>query len=131
MKTRKSLALLLCVIATAIPLYAQTPKSRTLSAAEAKDHIGEPATVCGSVASTRYAASSRGRPTFLNLDKPYPNHIFTVVIWGQNRAKFGRPEGEYRGKDICVSGKIGSYRGVPQIVASEPSQIKVQPTRGK
>jgi hypothetical protein len=53
---------------------------KRFSAAEAKDHFGESATVCGEVASTRYVASSKGQPTFLNLDKPYPNQIFTVVI---------------------------------------------------
>jgi hypothetical protein len=52
--------------------HAQSPQVKKLTAAEAKDHIGERATVCGRVASTRYAVTSRGKPTFLNLDKPYP-----------------------------------------------------------
>jgi hypothetical protein len=46
-----------------------------LTSTEAKAHIGETATVCGSVASTRFAASTKGQPIFLNLDKPYPNQI--------------------------------------------------------
>ena len=96
-----------------------------LAAAQAKDHIGEVATVCGVVASAKYAASSPGRPTFLNLDKPYPTQVFTVVILGENRAKFDKPEVDYKGKTICVTGKIGSYRGVPQVEAKEPEQIKV------
>ena len=54
------------------------------SAFEAKDHIGEKATVCGRVVSTYYARSSHGEPTFLNLEKPYLNQIFTVVIWGDD-----------------------------------------------
>jgi hypothetical protein len=45
-------------------------QSKKLTTAEAKDHVGEQATVCGKVASARYAATSRGKPTFLNLDKP-------------------------------------------------------------
>jgi len=40
-------------------------QGKTLSAKEAKDHIGEHATVCGRVASARYASSTRGSPTFL------------------------------------------------------------------
>jgi hypothetical protein len=51
-----------------------------LAAAEARTHIGETATVCGEVVSTRYASSTKGRPTFLNLDKPYPGQIFTIVM---------------------------------------------------
>jgi len=125
--------MLLCLIvamslATLIiePALAQ----KKLIASEAKDHVGETATVCGNVVSTRYTASTKGQPTFLNLDKPYPNQIFTLVIWGSNRSKFGRPEVEYNQKRICVTGKIGEYRGVPEIVADDPKQITMgQPKR--
>jgi micrococcal nuclease len=82
------------------------------------------ATVCGKVVSTHYAASSRSRPTFLNLDEPYPRQIFTIVIWGSDRPKFGEPEAKYRDKSVCVTGKIKEYRGVPEVVASEPAQIR-------
>src|SRR5258708_29091121 len=99
---------------------------KRLSAAEAKDHFGENATVCGDVASTRYAASSKGQPTFLNLDKPYPNQIFTVVIWGSSRSKFGTPEVGYKGRHICVSGKITAYAGLPEIKVDDPQQIRIE-----
>jgi hypothetical protein len=101
-------------------------QAKKLTAAEAKDHIGEQATVCGKVASTRYAATTRGKPTFLNLDKPYPSQVFTVLIWGENRPKFGAPEEQYRGKQICVTGTITEYRKAPEIVVSDPQSIEVQ-----
>jgi DNA/RNA endonuclease YhcR with UshA esterase domain len=108
-------------------LWALTSQAQnSISAVQAKEHVGEKATVCGEVVSTHYAASSRGGPTFINLDKPYPNQIFTVVIWGSDRPKFGDPESMYRSKRVCVSGTIESYRGVPQIVAREPGQIRAQ-----
>lgn len=47
---------------------------------EAQNHVGENGCVCGIVASTHYAAHSKSQPTFLNLDKPYPNQIFAAVI---------------------------------------------------
>jgi hypothetical protein len=50
-----------------------------------------------------YAAKSRGNPTFINLDKPCPNEIFTVLIWGSDRPKFGDPEESYRSKHICAT----------------------------
>jgi hypothetical protein len=75
---------LLFVLSTA----AQTNK---ITAAEAKDHVGETRTVCGKVASTHFAAKSKGQPTFLNLDEPYPKEVFTILIWGTDRAKFGTP----------------------------------------
>lgn len=99
---RLSLFLVLTALLSGGPLTAQ----KKLSPGEAKDHIGETATVCGTVASTRYSTSTRGQPTFLNFDKPYPNQIFTVLIWGNNRSKFGTPEADYKGKEICVTGKI-------------------------
>jgi len=102
---------------------AQSAQVKKWTTVEAKDHIGEQATVCGKVASTRYAATSRGKPTFLNLDKPYPSQVFTVLIWGENRDKFGVPEEKYREKQVCVAGKITEYRGAPEIIISDPAQL--------
>jgi hypothetical protein len=120
-KTKSALA------SVVIILWAAFASAQTaISAAEAKNHVGERGTVCGEVASVHYAAETRGNPTFLNLDKPYPNQIFTVLIWGSDRPKFGDPEQTYRNKRICVTGKISDYKGIPEIIASEPSQIKVQ-----
>ena len=97
-----------------------------MSPAEARNHVGEQATVCGMVASAHYAARIAGNPTFINLDKPYPGQIFTALIWGSDRAKFVSPESTYDGKRICVSGPISSYRGIPEIVVHEPAQVRIQ-----
>ena len=91
---------------------------------EAADHIGEQAQVCGIVASAKFATQSRGQPTFLNLGRPYPNHIFTAVIWGSDRPAFSYPPESLQGKRICVEGLLTEYRGKPQIIVSHPSQIK-------
>jgi hypothetical protein len=114
--------LVFCLLA--IPnVYAQTKK---ITAAEAKDHVGDRMTICGKVASTHYAKASKGEPTFLNLDEPYPREIFTILIWGSDRGKFGTPESEYKGLRVCVTGKITTYRGTPEIVANERGQIEIQ-----
>jgi DNA/RNA endonuclease YhcR with UshA esterase domain len=106
-----------------VSVGAQKP---TISARDASLYIGQKATVCGEVVSTYYARSSRGRPTFLNIDRPYPNHIFTVVIFGDNRGSFGAPESRYSDRYICVTGKIKSYKGKAQIIAYSPKQIKAR-----
>jgi hypothetical protein len=94
---------------------------------DAQKYIGKEKTVCGTVASANYAIRSRGRPTFLNLDQPYPNQIFTVVIWGSDRNNFKNPpETFFRGKTICVTGIIESYRGKPEIIVRSPDQITVK-----
>jgi hypothetical protein len=120
------LLLLLIAVGTFMGEEQASKVQTVLTAAEAAQHIGETATVCGLVVDARYASSSRGKPTFLNLDKPYPNQIFTVVIWGTDRDKFGEPEEKYRDKRICVTGKIASYRGVAQIQTTDPKQIQVK-----
>jgi micrococcal nuclease len=113
----------LCFVAIG---HAEPAATTTLTATEAIEHVGEHATVCGQVANTKYASNSRGQPTFINIDRPYPNHVFTIVIWGSDRPAFGRPEGDYEDKRVCVTGRIGTYRGKAQIVATTPSQITIQ-----
>ena len=95
-----------------------------ISAARAKANVGSTQTVCGLAASATYARSSSGRPTFINLGKPYPDHSLTIVIWGHNREKFSTPpERAYVNQQVCVTGLIESYRDSPQIVVATPSQI--------
>lgn len=101
-------------------------QTKHFAAGEAKNHVGENATICGHVASTRYACRSRGQPTFMNLDEPYPNQIFTIVIWGSDRSKFGEPETNYRDKQVCATGLIKNYRGTPEIELRDPSAIEIQ-----
>jgi hypothetical protein len=130
----------LCVIAAAAAIPSatagtrvsstQTHASLTCSGAiswqRARSLVGRIATIQGRVAGTRYAASSNGSPTFLNVGVDYPNPSrFTVLIWIENRAAFGRPELRYRGRTICVHGLVSSYQGVPEIVARSTGQIAI------
>jgi hypothetical protein len=81
----------------------------------------------GYVANTHYAVTSRGRPTFLDLGRPYPNQEMTIVIWGSERAAFPQPpEVYYLHKTIHVRGRVTHYKGRPEIVVSSPNQIEIQ-----
>jgi hypothetical protein len=91
-----------------------------------KNHLRENATVCGVVMSAKYLESKRHSPTLLDLDRAYPNQPFTIVIWGDDRAKFGTPEVGYKGKRVCVSGTLTEFRGTPEIVAKDPAQITTE-----
>jgi len=123
LRTESLSVLLALLLTTSFQITAALAQER-IRPSDAERYIGKRVAVCGQVASANFAARSRGRPTFLNLDRPYPNQIFTIVIWGENRVKFGgSPEQVYRGRRICVTGTISAYRGQPQIVASDPSQI--------
>jgi hypothetical protein len=67
--------------------------------------------------------AARHKPTFLNLDEPYPRQVFTILIWDTDRQKFGTPETSLMGKRVCATGRIEGYKGKPEIVATQPSQI--------
>lgn len=95
-----------------------------LAPEEARAHVGRRAVVCGLVVHAAFAAPVRGQPTFLNFGGAHPNQDFTVIIWGSNRPKFGRPEVRYLDREICVAGRVHQHRGVPRIEAVEPIQIE-------
>ena len=99
----------------------------SITTEQAANYIGKKMTVCGKVVSTKFLTRSKGQPTFLNLDKPYPNQVFTIVIWGSDRDKFKEaPEGLYESKTICVTGLIKDYKGKPEIIVTDPEQIKIK-----
>lgn len=106
-------------------LFCSLVHASTISATDAKNHIGSQAEVCGNVASANHSTRSTGKPIFLNLDRAYPNHVFTVVIFEDYQGNFSYDLMSLKGKDICVSGRIDEYQGLPQIKARNESQIKV------
>jgi hypothetical protein len=103
----KTLAVVVLLLCTSIS------QSQTLTAAQAKAHMGENATVCGIVASERTASKSQGTPTFLDLDKPYPNQSLSVLVWERDKARVGSLPGSGQ---LCITGLIVQYRGGAEIV---------------
>lgn len=97
-----------------------------LTSQQAIGYVGRPATVCGTVVSASHSMKTKGQPTFLNLDAPYPQQVFTIVVWGSDRAKFGAPEVQYMGRRLCVTGTVQAYRGKAEIVATAPGQIELR-----
>lgn len=123
MKRFRPLLIMAFVVGLVSVAYAQD----TISPEDAAKFIGQQKTVCGKVASAHFTAKSKGQPTFLNLHKPYPNQVFTVLIWGSDHGKFEKPPNTlYAEKDICVPGTDTELPGRPEIIVEEPSQIKVR-----
>lgn len=87
--------------------------AQTISTSEAAKRVGEKATVCGAIAGEHTSSSSRGTPTFINLDKPYPNQVFTILVWGNDRGRVGNLP---TSGQICATGVVTEYRGSPEIV---------------
>jgi hypothetical protein len=90
---------------------------------EAAAHVGETTTVCGLVVSTTYLPQAPQSPTFLDLGKPYPNQVFSAIIFGEDRQKFGAPETSMRDKTVCLTGEIFLYEGKPKIILHDPKEL--------
>lgn len=81
--------------------------------------------VCGTVVSTH--KSGRGN-IFINLDKRYPNQIFTGIIWARNTVNFEyQPEIFLKNKKVCFTGKVKANKdsGLPQMQIRNSPQIEV------
>ena len=107
-------------------LFVGVARGAELTTEQAAKHVGESATVCGVMVGGHYAATTKGRPTFLNLDRPYPNQIFTAMIWGEARSAFGTPEIALKGKRVCVTGNIQMFRDAPEIILLTPDQLRTE-----
>lgn len=112
---------LACFLAVSV-LGACASRAEGLTPAQAAQHVGTTATVCGTIAGAHYAERSDGQPTFINLDKPYPDPVFTIVIFGDYRAKFSPPPETWSGH-VCATGKITSFHGKAEMKVFDPGQI--------
>ena len=90
-------------------------------------HAGEVRIVEGIVVTTYYAEKSKGKPTFLDFHDPYEEY-FKALIWDDNRDKFieafpPNPETYFEDKNVRIKGLIETYKGAPEIILNDPSQI--------
>ena len=87
-------------------------------------HPDKLTTICDKVYSTKKLESGM---VFLNLGGDYPNQKLSVVIRKNDASKFSfSPETAFKDKTICVTGLLGEYNGKPEIVVTEPDQIRIQ-----
>ena len=96
-----------------------------IPSAEIASHMGDSVTICDKVYGARYL--ERISLTMMNVGKEFPNQLLTLVIKGADRSKFNfKPEDVFAGRRVCVTGRITEYAGKPQIVITEPRQIKLE-----
>lgn len=98
-----------------------TSTSRVISWQDAAKHYGEYATVEGKIVATH----NSGKACFLNFHPNYKRY-FTAVIFASAFPLFpANPESFYYGKKVRVSGYIKEYKGKPEIILNDPSQIEI------
>lgn len=87
-------------------------------------HIGDIVAVEGPIVRVTHRDDVQGRPTWIELGRSYPNPVRLVLVaWGPDRSAL--PDHTMVGTTVCVTGKLGVYKGTPQIELTTPSQIHV------
>ncbi|MDP2926661.1 MAG: thermonuclease family protein [bacterium] len=95
-----------------------------VDACQAGNYSGKEVIVEGKVADAYH--DSKSNTVFLNFEKPYPNQCFTGVIFSSNLDKFSQnPEKYYSNKAVRIMGEVKEYKGKPEIILEEPSQIEI------
>ena len=61
---------------------------------------------------------------FLNLDKPYPNSPFALVIFPAATNQFGNIKA-LKGASVEVKGKVTNFHGKPEIVLEKSNQLTI------
>ncbi|MBT5891516.1 MAG: hypothetical protein HOH24_07620 [Chromatiales bacterium] len=120
------IAVNILIFAAVLVGCAKAPKpfpEGSISPGETVGHLGETATVCGTVASGMQFPKLDGEPTFMNIGKPFPDQDFTVLIWGKNAGLFDQPLKRLKGKDICVTGLIVDGDSTPLIELVDVEQL--------
>ena len=90
---------------------------------EAAAHVGETATIVGTVASV---FRSPGGNVYLNFGADYPRQTFTAVALAPV-AGWTAGVDSLEGRRLRVRGKIVNYRGRVEIVLREAEQISLDP----
>jgi DNA/RNA endonuclease YhcR with UshA esterase domain len=102
-----------------------TEVSVSIDVTKAKEYEGKLVYTCAKVYGTKVLESNG--MTFLNLGAEYPNSPLTIVIYSDSLGNFNnKPSDYYKGKNICVSGKIKIYKGKPEIIVKSMDSIIVK-----
>ena len=87
---------------------------------DAANYAGKKITTCDKVFSIKVDKGN----IILCLGGDSPDQFLTAVIKSSDRKNFrGKPELDFKGKDVCVTGKVTRENGKPQIILSSSKQI--------
>lgn len=108
------------------PLYAPDLPRNHFNTVQAQRLMnrGETVNVCGHVVGTR---TSRKGNVLLNLDKQFPNQVFTVFIKKEFLVNFSYdPEMTLKGQTICAKGKVVNLGGTPAMFIEKEEELEIR-----
>ena len=98
-----------------------------IAAANAKDYLDKVAIVEGKVVSFKLATEGKSI-NYINIDKKFPENIFTIVITNDWLQKLDLKIEDFVNQVVVVKGKISVYKNdpkqIPQIFNPESLEIK-------
>ena len=101
-------------------LVVSPASAATIAPKDAVSHIGQNVTVEG-VASVHVSPNA----TFIDIGGRYPRQEFTAVIFKERQGVFGDVV-HYDGKVVDVDGTVRMYRGKPEIILLDPSELRAK-----
>jgi TonB family protein len=110
---------MLALLPTVLSLFAVAAPP-TITPAEAAKHVGEEVVVQGTI---DQIATTVNLTTHINFGGRYPNHVFTATILKARQGLFTRVK-TLEGTVAQVQGVVKLYRGKPEIMLNEPSQLR-------
>ncbi len=106
-----------------IPCFSQD----TITTAKAKEYMDKEVCVVGKVISFKLAAEGKNT-NYINIDKPFPESVFTVVISNFYLEKLNIKIEDLKDKTIYIKGKISTYKNDPKQIPQiyNPTSIEVK-----
>lgn len=96
----------------------------TISTSQVKDYVGKEVWVKGSVASVKLATGENNM-NYINVDKAFPQNVFTVVITDKYLQRLKLKLENAKGKKIIIKGTVIVHgKETPQIF--NPTQIQIK-----
>ena len=96
---------------------------KIIAAKDAAKHIGDSVTITAKVFGGKVFDTNM---ILLDVGGYNPNQELTLMIPATAKEKFkGRPDVDYKGKDVTITGVIINFKGKPEIVLNGPKQIKL------
>lgn len=107
------------------PIFPPDLPPNHFNTVQSRQYMGKGAeiNVCGTVVSTRY---SRSGNLWLNIDKRFPNQIFSVFIRKKDLSNFSYdPQAVLANKKVCFRGEVENFSGTPTMNISLEEAIVV------
>lgn len=115
----KSLVLIPAFVLFTLSCSAQ----KKIAAKDAAKHSGETLMICDKVYATEPVKGENLTLLYLGSET---GQYLTALVKGPENAKFRwHPERDFKGRNVCLSGKIVDYKGKPAIYVTDASQLKI------